>query len=179
MGPIGQRTDFRRLWAASTGSALGTFITGIAMALLAVDVLDASPWQLSALGLAGTVPSFVIGLVAGAWGDRLRRRPIMIACDLIRAAILTLVPAAAWLGWLTMNGLIAAMAVHALAALFFDIADRAMLPTLVDREEIVDANRMITAGMTVSEAHLGARRAAGRRGVVRLVGRAAGIDRDA
>jgi MFS family permease len=152
MGQVGQRSDFRRLWAASTGSALGTFITGIAMVLLAVDVLDASPWQLSALGLAGTVPSFAIGLVAGAWVDRLRRRPIMVACDLVRAAILIVVPASAWLGWLTMNGLIAAMAVHAVAALFFDIADRSMLPTLVDREEIVDANRLITAGMTVSEA---------------------------
>jgi MFS family permease len=152
MGPVGRRADFRRLWAAATGSALGTYITGIAMALLAVDVLDASAWQISALGLAGTAPSFIIGLVAGAWVDRLRRRPVMIACDLVRAAVLTVIPAAAWLGWLTMNGLIAAMAIHAVASLFFDLADRSMLPALVPREELVDANRLVNAGMTVSEA---------------------------
>lgn len=152
MGSVGRQRDFRRLWTAATGSTLGTCITLIVLPLLAIKTLDATPWQIGALQIASTAPSFVIGLAAGAWVDRLRRRPVMIACDLIRAAVLTAIPSAAWLGWLTMPGLIAAVAVLAVATMFFDIADRSMLPMLVGRDEIVDANRMITAGMTVSEA---------------------------
>jgi MFS family permease len=152
MGPVGKRDDFRRLWLAATGSSLGTCITLIALPLVAVNTLDASPWQIGALQIATTAPSFVVGLVAGAWVDRLRRRPVMIAADLIRAVTLASVPLAAWIGLLTMSWLIVAAALLALASLFFDVADRSMLPSLVGRDEIVDANRMITAGLTVSEA---------------------------
>ncbi len=152
MGPVGTRADFRRLWLAATGSALGTYVTAIALSLVAVKTLHATPWQIGALEIATTAPSFVIGLVAGAWVDRLRRRPVMIASDLVRAAILAAIPIAAWLGWLTIPRLIAAATVLSLGSLFFEIADRSMLPALVGRDELVDANRMITAGKTVSEA---------------------------
>lgn len=152
MGPVGRRADFRRLWAAATGSTLGTYVTGLALPLLAVDGLRATPWQISAMTIATTAPSFLLGLVAGAWVDRLRRRPLMIACDLVRALVLIAIPAAAWLGWLTMPRLIAAAALMACAALCFDIADRSMLPSIVGRDELIDANRAITAGLTVSEA---------------------------
>jgi len=152
MGSVGKRPDFRRLWLASTGSAIGTYVTAIALSLVAVKTLNATAWQIGTLQIATTAPSFLIGLAAGAWVDRLRRRPLMIACDLIRAVTLIAIPLAAWLGALSMPRLIAAAALLAVASLFFEIADRSMLPSVVGRDELVNANRMITAGATVSEA---------------------------
>ena len=152
MGTVGTHADFRRLWLAATGSALGTYVTAIALSLVAVKTLHATPWQIGALNIATTAPSFAVGLVAGAWVDRLHRRPVMIACDLIRATTLVTIPLAAWFDLLTMPRLIAAATVLALGDLAFEIADRSMLPSLVGRTDLADANRVMTAGMTVSEA---------------------------
>jgi hypothetical protein len=76
----------------------------------------------------------------------------MVACDWVRAAILVSVPIVAWLGHLTMLHLLIVAALMSVANTFFDIADRSMLPTVVRREELVDANRMLTAGSTAAEA---------------------------
>jgi MFS family permease len=97
-------------------------------------------------------PAFVLGLFAGAWIDRVPRRPVMIACDWIRAGLLLTIPLAAWLDQLTFVHLIAVAALLSVASTFFDIADRSMLPSLVGRDDLVEANRMLTAGSTVAEA---------------------------
>jgi predicted MFS family arabinose efflux permease len=133
-------------------SAFGTDITINAFPFTAILLLNATPWHLGILRIATMTPAFVIGLAAGAWLDRVRRRPIMIACDWIRAALLLTIPLAAWLDYLTFVHLIVVAALLSIASTFFDIADRSMLPSLVGREELVDANRMLTAGNTVAEA---------------------------
>ena len=144
--------DFRRLWLAATVSAFGTDITLTALPFVAILTLDATPWHLGALKIATMLPAFVAGLFAGAWLDRVARRPVMIACDWARAAVLVTIPLAHWLADLTFLHLFLAAAWLSVASTIFEIADRSMLPSLVDREELVDANRMLTAGNTVSEA---------------------------
>lgn len=144
--------DFRRLWLAATVSTFGTDITHLALPFLAIIELDASPWKIGLLQLAGIVPAFLLGFVAGAWIDRLRRRPLMIACDWLRLAILITLPLAVWLWRLSFAHLLAVAAAMSVATTFFDIADRAMLPALVGHADILEANLWLTGGSTVAEA---------------------------
>src|SRR5690349_22174213 len=93
--------DFRLLLLGQTTSQLGTQVSGVAVPLLAVLVLGASPFELGLVGAAGTLAFAVIGLPAGAWVDRWRRRPVLVAADVGRAAVLLTIPVAALLDVLT------------------------------------------------------------------------------
>src|SRR6059036_1427412 len=75
-------SDFVKLWLGQTVSHFGSGITGIALPLTAVLVLAATPAQMGILGALDGVAVLVIGLLAGVWVDRVRRRPLLIAADL-------------------------------------------------------------------------------------------------
>src|SRR3954451_733534 len=95
--------DYRFLLLGQTTSQLGAQVSGVAVPLLAVLVLHASPLQLGIVNAAGTVAFGVIRLPVGAWTDRWRRRRILVASDLARSLLLATVPIAWWLGGLTMT----------------------------------------------------------------------------
>src|SRR5207237_366242 len=80
--------DFLRLWTAQSISLFGSEITLIALPLTAVLVLGASPLHMGLLAAAGKLPYLLVGLVAGVWVDRLRCRPVLVAADVGRAALL-------------------------------------------------------------------------------------------
>jgi MFS family permease len=144
--------DFVRLWTASTVSVFGTLITRTALPFTAILILGAGPLDLGVLSIAQLLPAFAIGLVAGAWVDRLRRRPIMIAADLGRAALLATIPAAAVAGVLTLPQLyLVAFATSALSV-FFDVAYQSYLPSLVGRADLIEGNAKLTAAGAVAEA---------------------------
>ena len=82
---IARHGDFARLWAAQTTSAIGSQFTTVALPLLAALSLGASPMAFGVLAAAAGLPHLLFGLLAGAWVDRLRRRPVMIAADVARA----------------------------------------------------------------------------------------------
>jgi MFS family permease len=140
------------LWTAATVSAFGTDITLTALPFVAILTLEATPWHIGLLQIITRLPAFVTGVFAGAWLDRVPRRPVMIACDWIRAALLITIPLAAWLGELTYTHLFLVAALLSVASTLFEIADRSMLPSIIERRELVEANRMLTAGNTISEA---------------------------
>ncbi len=94
--------DFNRLWAAQTISLLGSEVSTLAIPLTAVLTLGASPAQMGLLIASQQLPWLAVGLFAGAWVDRLRRRPILIAADVGRAVLLVSIPVAAVLGALTI-----------------------------------------------------------------------------
>ena len=71
-------------------------LTQIALPLTALLSLNSSPLEQGFLQAAQAAPVLVAGLFAGVWVDRLRRRPVMIASDLARAALLVSIPAAAF-----------------------------------------------------------------------------------
>ncbi|HKF27958.1 MAG TPA: MFS transporter [Candidatus Binataceae bacterium] len=146
-----RHADFMKLWAGETISLFGTRIGSVAMSFAAVISLRATPLQMGLLSAAGYLPSVGFSLVTGAWVDRLRRRPIMILADLGRTAVLATVPLAAIYGVLTMRHLYAVMLLAALLDLFFDISYRTYLPTLVDREQLLDANGKLTASSSLAE----------------------------
>ncbi|HVZ01201.1 MAG TPA: MFS transporter [Dongiaceae bacterium] len=136
----GWSPDFRRVLAAFAVSSLGTKIAREAVPLTAVLVLQAGPGAMSLLGVAATLPALLFGLFAGVFADRHRRRPLMIAADLIRFVALGSVPVAAWLGMLTTAQLVIVVIAVAALSLLFNAADTAFLPSLVGRDRLVRAN---------------------------------------
>src|SRR5262245_2011428 len=146
-----RHADFMKLWTGETVSLFGTRIGSDAMSFAAVITLRATPFQMGLLSAAGYLPSVGFSLVTGAWVDRLRRRPIMILADLGRTAVLATVPLAAIYAALTMRHLYAVMLLAALLDIFFDISYRTYLPTLVDREQLLDANGKLTASSSLAE----------------------------
>jgi MFS family permease len=143
--------EFARLWSAQAVSVFGTQITFLALPLVAVITLDATPFQIGALAALGAAPALLVGLLVGAWVDKRSRRPLMIACDWGRAALIGLVPLAWALDFLSI-GLLFAVAFGAGAlTLVFDVAYRSYLPALVGRERLVDANSQLELSRSAAE----------------------------
>jgi MFS family permease len=142
---------FRKLWAAETISVFGSLVSRTALSFTAILALRATPFQLGLLATADLLPGFLIGLLAGVWVDRLRRRPIMIAADLGRALLLGTIPLAAVLGVLRIEQLYAVALLTGVLTLFFDVANRAYLPALVAPEALVEGNSALTASASVAE----------------------------
>jgi predicted MFS family arabinose efflux permease len=136
----GWSRDFRQVLAAFAVSSLGTKIAREAVPLTAVLVLQAGPGSMSLLGVAATLPTLLLGLFAGVFADRRRRRPLMIAADLLRFVALGSVPVTAWLGILTIAQLLLVIVVVAVLSLLFNAADTAFLPSLVEPDHLVRAN---------------------------------------
>ncbi len=131
--------DFLKLWAGDTISLFGLHATVLALPLTAV-ALGATAFQMGLLAAAQTAPALLLGLFAGVWVDRLRRRPILIAANLARAALLGSVPLAALLGVLHLAQLYAVAFLAGVGAIFFVVAYQAYLPAIVPREHLVDGN---------------------------------------
>jgi MFS family permease len=150
-GGLWSHPGFMKLWAASAISDVGSQVTVVALPLIAALSLGATPWQMGLLSAAGSAPILLVGLFAGVWVDRLRRRPLMIAADVGRAALLLLIPLAAAAGTLRMEILyVVALSTGALSVLF-DVAYLSLLPTLVDRDELVEANGKIEVTASVAQ----------------------------
>jgi MFS family permease len=132
--------DFRFLLLGQTTSQLGTQVSGVAVPLLAVLTLDASPFELGLVGAAGTLAFALIGLPAGAWIDRWPRRPVLVAADVARAALLLTVPVAAALGVLTVTQLIVVSLLAGTGRVFFDVGYQSYLPTLTGSGRLLSAN---------------------------------------
>jgi len=142
--------DFLRLWSAQTVSALGSQITLLALPLTALLVLDARPYEVALLATAGTLPTLTLGIPAGVWIDRVRRRPVMIAADLVRAATLASLPAAYALGHLTLPQLYIVAFVNGAFSTLFEIASQAYLPSVVGRDHLIEANAKFETSRVVS-----------------------------
>ncbi|HEX2036255.1 MAG TPA: MFS transporter [Chloroflexota bacterium] len=132
--------DFVKVLAGETVSELGSHVGGLALPLAAVLALEATPGQMAALRAAHYVPRILVGLVAGVWIDRLRRRPVMIATNLVRAALLLAVAVTAGLGLLRVELLYAAGLLMAVLGVVFGTAFAAYLPSLVPGRSLVAAN---------------------------------------
>jgi MFS family permease len=146
-----RQPDFLKLWSGQTISVFGSMVGGTALDFTAILFLQASPLQLASLAVARQVPAFFAGLVAGAWVDRLRRRPLLIGADLGRAVLLGSIPLAAVFGALRLEQLYVVAFGVSLLTLLFDVAYQAHLPTLVRREHLVEGNSKLAASASVAE----------------------------
>lgn len=170
-----RHADFRRLWLGESVAQFGSAISRVALPLVAVTLLAATPLQLGVLTAAQTAGFLLVGLPAGAWIDRLRRRPLMMRMDVLRALLLVTIPAAWWCGVLSMAQLLAVALAAGVATVFFDVAYQSYLPSLVGRERLVEGNGKLEttrALADVSGPALGG-------GLVQLLGAATAVAADA
>src|SRR5215213_8799600 len=140
-----KNADFVRFWLADTLSWVGSQINVLTLPLIAVLTLDVSPFQVGALAAAGQAPLFLIGLFAGAWVERRKRRPILITADLARAVLLLAIPIAAVFDALSMPLLYAVAFSVGIFSVFFDVSYLSYLPALVGRDRLVEANSKLEA----------------------------------
>jgi MFS family permease len=143
--------DFMKLWAGQTVSEFGSRITRDALPLVAVITLAATPTQMAILTAISSLPVLLFGLAAGVIVDRVRRRPIMIAADLTRLILLLSIPAAAVTGTLRIELLYLVAAVTGLLALVFEVAYRAVLPTLLPRRDLLEGNTKLATTDSLAE----------------------------
>lgn len=147
-----RHVDFVRLWTANTASAVGSRVCTVAIPLLAVNTLAATPWDMGALSSVQNVGVLLVGLPAGAWIDRIRRRRLMLGMDLVRAFALAALPIAALVGNLRLGLLFAVAFVTSVSGTFFDIAQQTYVPTLVGTDRVAEANARIQASQSVAVA---------------------------
>jgi MFS family permease len=118
---------------------------------MAILVLNATPGQIAILRAADLVPGFLIGLVAGVWVDRLRRRPVMIAADIGRALLLGSIPLVALTKHPRIEQLYVVALLVSLLTVFFDVAEQSYIPAVVGSERLLDANSKLAATQSIAE----------------------------
>jgi MFS family permease len=149
--PLWSNAAFVRVWSAATISVFGSLITGIAFPFVAIEVLGAGAFEIAVLRTLDLGATLIFGFVAGVWVDRLRRRPVLIWADLGRAVLLGSVPVAFVAGVLSFPQLMVVTAAAAVLTTFFDAADNAYLPAIVERDRLVEANSALRASGSVAE----------------------------
>ncbi|GAA1987596.1 MFS transporter [Kitasatospora viridis] len=140
------QADYRRLWIGETTSGLGTAVGNVALALVAVVTLKASPLAVGLLTASAWVPWLFLGLPAGAWVDRWPRLRVMLVCDLLLLLLFGSVPVAGWFGALTMTQLVLVALLAGAVKVFFSTAYGAVLPSLVAKEDLLEANVKLGSG---------------------------------
>ena len=146
-----EQREFLKFWTGQTISKLGSGIGGSAIDLTAVLTLGAAPPQMGVLHAVRAAPVVLLGLFAGVWVDRMRRRPVMIAADLGRAALLSLIPLAALLGWLRLELLFVVAPLVGVLNVLFDVAYQSFVPSLVSRERLMRANGRLASSDAFAE----------------------------
>lgn len=139
-GGLWRHGDFLKLWSAETISQFGSQVSGLAIPLVAILVLDATAFEVAALATVDFLPFILFTLPAGVWVDRLPRRPILVIGDLGRAALLVTIPIAYIADALTLGQLFVVGFLVGTFQVFFDVAYMSYLPSLVDRDRIIEGN---------------------------------------
>lgn len=137
--------DYRRLWVGETISQFGSQVSLLAIPYIATVLLRVTPFEVALLGALQFLPFLLFTLPAGAWVDRLRRRPILISGDLVRVVALGTIPVTWSFGTLTIWQLYLVSFVAGIATVFFDVAYQSYLPALVERDELVEGNSKLQA----------------------------------
>ncbi len=152
-GGLWRHGDFLRLWTGETISQFGSQISQLAIPFTAILVLDATAFEVAALTTVEFLPFIIFTLPAGVWVDRMRRRPILIAGDVGRAVLLGSIPIAYILDVLTLGQLFVVGFLVGICTVFFDVAYQSYLPSLVERNQIIEGNSKLE--ITRSAAQIG------------------------
>jgi MFS family permease len=149
--PLWSNANFNRLWAAQTLSAFGSRITRTAIPIIAVGALTASPWEAAMLAALTYAPYVLTGLLLGGMVERANKTRLMIATDLVRFGSVIAAPIAWALDVLSFELLCVLAAVAGAASALFANADNAVLPRLVEEEQLVEANSRLQATESLAE----------------------------
>lgn len=142
--------DFGWLWSGQVISQIGDGLTKIAL-LWFVYNLTGSALKMTIIGVLQTVPPLLLGPLAGVYLDRLPKRGAMIVIDLVRAALLVIIPLLSMMGWLTLAWLYVVVFVIALFSMAFGPALNAAIPLLVKKDQLTRANAIMQSSMTIGQ----------------------------
>src|SRR5262245_14856439 len=142
---------FRGLWLSQSISQLGTQVTLLAMPLVAILTLGATPLEVGILTAVDFVPFLLFTLPAGVWVDRWPKRRILIAADIGRAFVLAAVPAAYLAGILEMWQLYVVGFLAGTLTVFFDVGYQAFLPVLVARDRLAEGNSRMEVSRSAAQ----------------------------
>jgi MFS family permease len=150
-GGLWRSPDFLKFWSAQTISQFGSQVSQLAIPLIAIIVFDATTIEVAALATIEFLPFVLFTLPAGVWVDRLPRRPILVASDLGRAALLATIPITYIVDALTMWQLYVVSFAVGICTVFFDVAYQSFLPSLVDRTQIVEGNAKLEISRSTAQ----------------------------
>jgi MFS family permease len=165
-GGLLRHHDFRQLFVGDSLSQFGTQLSMLALPVLAVKVLDATPFQMGLLGTCEFLAFLVIGLPAGAWVDRWRKKRVLVTNDLLRALALGSLPVAWAADVLSFPQMLLVALVVGCCTVFFDVAYQSYLPDIVEPEHIGEGNAKLQAVQSI--AMIGGPAAGG--GLIKLIG---------
>jgi len=146
-----RHADFLKLWTGQTVSELGSVVTRTAIPLVALLVLGAGPTDMALLVVAGSLAILLVGLFAGAWVDRLRRKPLLIGTDAVRSLLLLSIPIAYAAGVLRMEQLYVVTFVEGCLGALFDAAYPAYVPSLIGVDRVIDGNSKLATSSSLAE----------------------------
>lgn len=150
-GKLWRDGEFLKLWGGQSISEFGSQISQLALPTVAILLLGATPFQVGLLTALEFLAFPTLGLVAGVYADRLRRRPIMIACDLARMTALASVPIAFAFHVLAMPQLYVVALVTGVGTVFFDVSYQSYLPALISRTDLVEGNTKLQVSGSVAQ----------------------------
>src|SRR5438874_7726630 len=150
-GALWSHRDFLKLWTGQSISEVGSQVSQLAIPWLAAVGLHASPFAFSLLGVFGFLPFILFALPAGVWVDRLRRRQILILGDAARAVLLPLIPILWATHTLHIWHLLVLQFVIGVFTVFFDVAYQSYLPSLVDREQLIEGNAKLQLTVSLTQ----------------------------
>ncbi|MFE3886281.1 MFS transporter [Streptomyces lydicus] len=144
--------DFRLLWAANGFRYAASEVAGFALPLTALLLLHAPPLMMSLIFVCSRAGFLVMGLPAGVWIDRWRKKPVLIWADVVYAVAFGSVPAAYFLHLLTVAQLLVVALLVSLAGVFFDVAHSSVLPYVLPRRRVADGNARLQTSETTLQA---------------------------
>jgi MFS family permease len=146
-----RHADFMKLWVGQTISLTGSQITLLALPLTAALVLQATPAQMGILSAVEYMPFLLFGMFAGVYLDYVKRRPVMVAADLIRAALLVIIPIIAIFHLLDIEYLYIIGFLVGICNTLYAVAYQSYVPVLVEREKLVEANSKLELSRSITE----------------------------
>jgi MFS family permease len=140
-----------RLWLGQTVSELGSVVTRTAVPLVALLVLGAGPVEMALLVVSASLAVLLVGFVAGAWVDRVRRRPVLVWADILRAGLLFSIPAAYLVGVLRIEQLYVVVFLEGCLRALFNSAYPAYVPSLIGVDRVVEGNSKLATSSSLAE----------------------------
>jgi len=150
-GRLWSHKDFIRLWTSETIGAFGRQVTGLALPTVAILLLKAGPFEMGVLNGLQVLAFPILGLVVGVWADRWRRRPIMVAANVGRMVALGSIPVTFIFGVLHLYQLYIVAAVVGIFTVFFDVAYQSYLPSLIERNDLVEGNSKLETSQSAAQ----------------------------
>ncbi|MEV6931339.1 MFS transporter [Dactylosporangium sp. NPDC051485] len=151
-GSLWRDRDFVKFWSAESLSLLGAQVSLVAIPLLAVTTLSATPLQMGAVNAAQTAPFLLFTLLAGVWVDRVRRLPLLRAANLGRAVVYGIIPLTIMFDLMNIGLLGVLVFLGATLTVVFDLAYQSYLPSLVGNDQLIDANGRLEGSRSFAQA---------------------------